>query len=168
MAWLVVLAVLASGCGLGEGLAFREDRRVMLESPDYRDIVSLPITLDWTVTDELQQALADDSQRPAGFAVLVDVDPQPPDEPLTYFVRDDDACQSDPGCPDLGYLAARGVHVTRATEFTLERLQPAPGVDLDRGDRDIHEVTLVLLDEDGVRIGESAWTFTFELARDDR
>lgn len=164
---LVALGALSAGCSAADGLVFRQDRRVALESPEYREVVDLPVTLDWTVDDGLAAALADPSAPPEGFAVLIDVDPQPPGEPLRYFARDDDTCRADDGCPDLGYLAARGIHVTRDTSFTIERLLPAPGVDVDRGDRDIHEVTLVLLDADGIRLGESAWTFTFEVRQDD-
>lgn len=159
-ALLAATGLVLSGCT--DGLAFREDRRVVLQSPDYREKVSFPVTIDWEVTDELAADLADEGAPPAGFAVLVDRAPMPPGQSLRWFFEEDE-CPADDGCPDAEDLADERVFTTRGTEFTFDRLRPAPGVDLDRGDRDIHEVTVILLDERGRRVDESAWTFTFEI-----
>lgn len=145
-----------------QGLAFIEDRRVEIVSPDYREIVELPVTIDWEVTDE---ELASRLGTETNFGVYLDIDPQPPGESLDNFGRDDPTCRRDEGCPDEKYLRQRGVYVTSETEMTFRLLPIAPGVDLERGDPDFHEVTLVLLDEEGRRIGESAWAITFEVER---
>ncbi len=154
--------VLLVGCSTA-GLAFIEDRRVEIVSPDYRQLVDLPVTVDWEVTDEgLQQDLASGAR----FGVYVDIDPQPPGEPLEYFARDDPQCRRSITCPDARYLRQRGIHTTTETEMTFGSLPIAPGVDLERGQPDFHEVTLVLLDESGTRIGESAWAIIFEVDRE--
>lgn len=146
----VLAAVLSIGaCGVS-GLAFREDTRVEILAPGDRDEVVLPLDVRWSVRDF-----------DGTFAVLVDRPPQPPGQPLGWFARNDDQCQVAPGCPDEAYLAERGIFTTRDTEITIERLS-APG----EGRRDLHEITIVLLDGDGRRIGESAWSVEFEADRE--
>lgn len=158
----ILLVLVASGCQV-EGLAFKRDERVEIVAPGYRETVSQPVTIDWDVTDEtLAAQVGDDIQ----FGVFVDVDPQPPGASLDYFGRDDPRCRNTPGCPDTEYLTDRGIHTTTETEITFDRLPIAPGVDLERGQRDFHEVTVVLLNEDGGRLGESAWWIIFEIDRD--
>jgi hypothetical protein len=99
--------------------------------------------------------------------VLFDKQPQPPGEDLEYFARDDITCLRSEQCPDRGYLAQRQIYTTTDTSFTVKALPPAPGVDLERGEADIHDVVLVLLDGQGRRIGESAWWNAFEIIHDD-
>ena len=155
------LLLLAGACTT-EGLAFIEDRRVEITGPEYRELLQLPVTVDWDVVDEsLEDRLGSD----VSFGVYVDVDPQPPGESLEYFARDDVQCRRSPGCPDARYFGQRGIHTTTDSEITFNALPIAPGVDVDRGDPDFHEVTLVLLDADGKRIGESAWAIIFEVQR---
>ena len=157
------LVILATGACSTQGLAFVEDRRVEIVSPGYRELVGQPVTVDWEVhSDELEDELASG----LSFGVYVDIDPQPPGEPLEHFARDDPQCLESPTCPDTQYFRQRGIHTTSETEMTFTQLPIAPGVDLERSDPDFHEVTLVLLDEDGVRVGESAWAIIFEIDRE--
>jgi hypothetical protein len=151
-----------AGCST-EGLAFTQDQRVEIVSPDYREILELPVEVDWDVTDD---QLASDLRNGTTFGVYIDVDPQPPGEALEYFARDDVQCQKSPDCPNERYLRRKGIHTTTASEITFGSLPIAPGVDLERGDPDFHEVTIVLLDENGARVGESAWAAIFEVARE--
>ncbi len=157
---LVTLA--ATGACSTQGLAFVEDQRVEIVSPGYRELVDQPVTVDWEVySDELEDKLASG----LSFGVYVDIDPQPPGEPLEHFARDDQECLESPTCPDTQYFRQRGIHTTSETEITFGQLPIAPGVDLERSDPDFHEVTLVLLDSNGVRVGESAWAIIFEIDR---
>jgi hypothetical protein len=96
----------------------------------------------------------------------MDIDPQPPGESLDYFGRDDPTCQNSPSCPDAKYLRQRGVHVTSESGMTFSNLPIAPDVDLEAGQSDIHFATLILLDPEGIRVGESAWQITFEIDRE--
>jgi hypothetical protein len=162
LAVVAIALAVAPACQL-QGLAFIEDRRVELVSPEYREIVGQPVTIDWEVTDD---ALAEELGSGTQFGVYMDIDPQPPGEPLEYFGRDDPTCRRSPTCPDEKYLRQRGVYTTTDTEMTFRFLPVAPGVDLEQGDPDFHEVTLVLLDEEGQRIGESAWAIIFEVGRE--
>ena len=157
----VVLVVALSGCST-EGLAFKQDKRVSFVSPRYREKVTSPVVVDWELND-FELGTPTDEGTPTQFGVYVDIDPQPPDEPLAYFARDDEACLRSKSCPDEKYLQRMGVHVTDDTEMAFNNLPPAPGVDVEGGDPDVHEVTLVFLDTDGRRVGESAWAIIFEI-----
>lgn len=163
LAAALATVVAMGGCST-EGLAFIKDNRVQIASPGYRELVDLPVTVDWTViNDGLERRLGSEFT----FGVYVDIDPQPPEESLEYFARDDPQCRESPTCPDAQYLRQRGIHTTSETEITFHALPLGRGVDLERGDPDFHDVTLVLLDESGERVGESAWQIIFELDRDE-
>lgn len=162
----LVVSVLVSlpGCGV-RGLNFVEDGRVTITAPSDRAQVRLPVRVTWTVRD-FEVTGPDGSSRPdAGyFGVYVDRAPQPPDRTQAWLVRNDPRCSSDPACPDEAFLAQRDVHSTTETSFVIDRL-PQPSGDAERR-REFHEVTIVLLDGIGRRIGESAFVRQFEVDRD--
>lgn len=156
-----------SGCAV-EGLAFEEDDRIEFSEPGYREQVTLPFTIRWRVSD-FEITGPDGGSRPdAGYIqIMFDGQPQPPGEGLEYFARDDPACMRSDKCPNREYLAQRRIYTTTDTSFPVEALPPAPGVELERGDPDIHEVVLVFLDGRGRRIGESAWWTAFEILHEE-
>ena len=141
-----------AACGV-DGLAFREDTRIEIVSPGDRDEVTLPTTIRWTAHDV-----------DGTFAVLVDRPPQPPGETVAWFARDDADCEQLPDCPGAAYLAERGVFTTAERELTLEGLPDRTG---DGRRRDRHEVTVILLDDAGRRVGESAWSVELQVERGD-
>jgi hypothetical protein len=152
-ALLFVLAVLAHGCAV-TGIAFRQDDRLSFVSPADRDEVTLPVTVSWRVEDF-------DVPEDGSYAVFVDRAPQPPGHTLAWLARNDDSCRSADGCPDVSWFSQRDVFPTTDTELKIERL---PASTDDR--REMHEVTVVLLDADGVRVGETGWTLHVQVARD--
>ena len=95
---------------------------------------------------------------PARFAVFVDRAPIRPGQSLRA-VGDDD-CRRTPGCPDDEYLRERYVFLTCATSLTLDTL-PAKSGTTRTGADDTHDLTIVLVDADGRRLGEAAWTVEF-------
>ena len=158
---LVGLALLASSCA--DGLAFRHDRRLKITSPEARSRVSLPMQIEWRIQDFRITGADGSSDEGAGyFGLFLDRTPVPPGKPLTWIARDDRRCAQTPGCPDPVYLADRHVYSTDQTTFTFEQL---PDLNTYSG-RETHEVTIVLLDGMGNRIGESAWYVTFSFDRD--
>jgi hypothetical protein len=170
--WTVVAvaALVAGACQFQfEGVALRQDQRVEIVSPDeFREQVQLPVMIDWTVRDFEVTGPSPASDANSGyFLLLVDVDPQPPGEGLDYFARDDVECRRSQNCPNEKYLAQKNIYTTVESEFTIEHLGPAPGVDLTSGDADVHEATIVLLDGTGHRIGEGSWSTTFELVEEE-
>lgn len=146
------LAIGLSACGVS-GLAFRTDTRVGIVEPHDRTTVDLPVTVRWTAEDDLFD--------PDGgsFGVLVDRAPPPPGKTLAWLFRGDDECAGAPGCPTAAYMEERRVHETTALSFTVERVTFSQ--DTER--RMFHEVTLILLDEHGRRLGEAAWFVQFEV-----
>lgn len=154
-----------SGCGV-RGLNFKDDERLSIVSPDDRAAVRLPLTVRWTIRDFEVTGPDGSARRDAGsFGVYIDRAPQPPGEKQAWLVRDDPMCERDPSlCANEEFLAQRDVHTTTATTFVIERL-PLPSGDAERR-REFHEVTVVLLNGRGERIGESAFVRQFEVKRD--
>lgn len=163
----VASVAILSSCAV-QGLAFKQDGRIEFVAPGYREKVTLPFTIRWSVADfELTGATGSAAPNAGYIQVLFDKDPQPPGEGVDYFARNDVSCREADGCPDRHYLAQRGIFTTTDTFFIVRALPPAPGVDLNRGEPDIHDVILVLLDGQGRRIGESVWWNTFEVVDGD-
>lgn len=165
LAAAVLLAVVSAACSFS-GLAFVQDQRLEFVSPEDREVVRLPVTIDWDIEDFEVVDPADAGAAEPGegyFGVFLDGRPQPPGEPLLWHAEGDDSCTRDPACPDEEWFRVRGIHTTGESEFTIERL-PRPSDDTRR---DMHTITVVLLDADGVRIGESAWQLEFEIDRSD-
>jgi hypothetical protein len=146
----VVAAAWLPGCGVS-GLSFVQDERVTITAPEDRSEIDLPFTVRWDARDF-----------DGTFGVFVDRAPVPPGHTLEWLGRDDPLCEGRPGCIDEDWLALHDVYRTAATELTIERL---PDSTRDQR-RDRHEVTIVLLDGDGERVGESAFTVEFEVRRD--
>ncbi|CAB4695915.1 unannotated protein [freshwater metagenome] len=78
-------------------------------------------------------------------------------------VFDDGQPCSPQTCGDRGLLAERGVYLTRKPEVVLRTI---PRLD-SHEDTQLHEVTVVLLDAEGRRIGEAAWYDAFKLEHRD-
>lgn len=160
---LVVLAALLSGCS-AHGLAFREDKRLVITAPEDEAVVTESATITWTMDDfEVTGETGETSPDEGYFGVFLNRFPPPPGVTLDWFLRDDLPCQKSPVCPNKKYYAARGIFTTTDTSFTLPIL-PRP-TDSERAE--IHHITIVLLDGSGRRIGESAWSVDFELDRED-
>lgn len=158
-----VVAALLPGCALN-GLAFRVDERLEFSSPQDRELVALPVTIEWDISDfEVTGPDGGEDPESGFFGVFIDRAPQPPGETIDWFARDDRTCRKADGCPDRGYFAARGVYTTTKTRFVVTTLPPPPSDQAER--REFHEATIVLLDGSGRRIGESAFTSQFEVKR---
>lgn len=158
---LLVWGLAAAACGV-RGLSFVQDDRVEIVSPPDRAEVSLPVTVEWEVTDFDVTGRTGSADRDAGFfGVFVDRAPQPPGETLAWLAEDDEVCRTTAGCPDEGYFAGKGAFTTAETEFTVERLPRLAGEE--EGRQVFHEVIVVLLNGRGERIGESAFAVEFRL-----
>ncbi|HEX2038215.1 MAG TPA: hypothetical protein VHF47_00620 [Acidimicrobiales bacterium] len=156
----VALAVvlLFGGCGLGGGMAFREDTRLSILEPADRATVPLPVTLRWT-TEDIDLGSPGGPQR---FAVFVDRAPLRPGQHLRALGDDD--CERVPGCPDEAYLRERYVYLTTESSLVLESV-PDQRSSNRTGAEDRHEAVIVLLDAEGRRMGEAAWSAEFSVDR---
>lgn len=157
MRWARALApfvvVATAACGTN-GLSFRLDQRVALQTPAKNADVTLPVTVSWTVDDF---AVGDGA---GSFGVLVDRTPPPAGKTLDWLFRDDDSCVD--GCKDAAYRALQGVYRTSQSGIVLEEIPAQP----DRGKPNRHEVTVVLLDAAGRRVGEGAWSREFDVVNE--
>jgi len=146
----VLLVALLPACGI-HGLNLTQDERVSIVSPKDRSTVDLPLTVRWTAHDF-----------DGTYAVFVDRSPLPPGRTLEWLARNDDVCRQTKGCPDSTWFSERNVLRTAETAVTIDRL---PDSTRDNR-RDRHEVTVVLLDRAGRRVGESAFRVEFEVHRE--
>ena len=162
----VLTALVTTSCGFSTtDLAFTNDERLRILAPREREKVRIPVTIQWEIDDfEVTGPARGEGDNEGYFAVFVDASPMPPGEPLRWVARKDRSCRPADGCPAEEYLAARGVYTTTETELVLETLRNPNR----EGRREFHEVTVVLLDRNGVRIGESAWHVRFEVDREVR
>jgi len=161
-AWsfLVGVALLASSCA--HGLAFSQDRRLTIIAPRGHGKVRLPFTVRWTMRDFRVTGPDGGSDPDSGyFAVFLDRTPIPPGKPLSWIARDDRRCKLIPGCPDETYFETRHVYATTQTQLSFGLLPDLQAV----GGHETHEVTIVLLDGSGRRIGENAWYASFRYDR---
>lgn len=143
---------LLAGCAV-QGLSFDRDHRVRILEPSQNETVTLPFDLDWSAEGFTGR-----------FLVLFDRPPMRPGRTLRSLVPEDDSCRNRPGCPDEVWLADRNIYVTDATRLTVDRL---PDLRPSNRSRDRHDVTIVLLDDEGRRAGESAFTAEFIVERED-
>lgn len=154
-AFLLVAMTLLPACAIN-GLGFSNDHRVKIVSPKNRAEVQLPVTIDWTAPGlEL-------TEEGPFFVVFVDRAPIRPGQTLRAVA--DDTCNRTPGCPDLDYLRDRYVFLTKSTSLTLDVVPSRGGQRT--GAKESHEATIVLVDAEGRRMGESAYTVEFFVDED--
>lgn len=161
---MFVVITLMSACGV-RGLDISQDKRLEFTSPVDRAKITLPLTVSWTTKDFKITGADGGSSADAGyFGVFIDRSPQPPGETQGWIVRDDEQCRSTPGCPNVDYLASFNIFSTTDERFVIDRVaQPSSQA---RRRREFHEITVVLLNGRGERIGESGFTRQFEVDRD--
>jgi hypothetical protein len=80
----------------------------------------------------------------------------PPGEDLAYFARGDETCRPADGCPNATYLADRHIYTTQQSTFHVDTLADTRPPDRPSA-KDDHEITVLLLNGKGVRIGETAF-----------
>jgi len=157
--WVLVgagLLVAATACRTDQ-LAFRADEPVAIDQPASMSTHSLPMVVSWRTTTSIANAHRATAQKPL-FAVFVDQQPMPVGATVAWVARDDTGC-TPPGCPDVTYLQAHGVYLTATTSVRVDGvLSSLRGRQTSNGE---HELTIVLLDAGGRRVGEEAVSRTF-------
>jgi hypothetical protein len=152
------MAMIATACTVS-GIALRTDERLEIRTPGDRDKVRLPLELTWE-----SEVRLDRPSGPRGYAVFLDREPMRPGRTLRTLM--DDVCERTPGCPDVTYLAERDIYVTNGNSVVIDRL-PDTRPQNRTGARDQHEAVIVLIDDSGRRIGESAFAVEFFVERDE-
>lgn len=150
------LLVAATACRT-DGLAFRADEPVAIDQPAAFSTQALPMLVSWRTTTPIADAHRSTPARPL-FAVFVDQQPMPVGATVAWVARGDTGC-TPPGCPDASYLQAHGVYLTATTSVRVDGvLSSLRGRQTSNGE---HELTIVLLDAHGRRVGEEAVSRTF-------
>ncbi len=145
---VVAAAMSAAGCGVS-GLQLRAASRLRILSPASESTTHLPLEVRWRAAD----------RQAASFAVFVDRAPVHPDQELRALA--DHICRQTHGCPDAAYYASKDVYVVHGTGLRLTTLPVS-----DDGARStVHRVTVVPLDGQQRRIGESAYSVEFLVDR---
>jgi hypothetical protein len=146
----LVPVLLVSGCAV-DGLAFVRDDRLDILSPASSATVRLPFEVRWSAPEI-----------DARYLVLFDRTPMRPQQTLRSLVPSDDQCRARPGCPDEQWLADHDLYLTSGTSI---RVQDLPEERTTSRAKDRHEVTIVLIDSRGRRIGESVFIREFIVDR---
>lgn len=139
---LVLALALAFGgvaCSGASELQFIDDGSLTITFPPDRSVVSLPLVVRWEAV-----ALVD-GQR---YGVFVDRTPQRPGDTIEAAFDVEDRA---------------GIHVVDEPRITLEQVAIRGGVPSRESDQ--HEVTVVVLDAQGRRVGERAAVIAFEVHR---
>jgi hypothetical protein len=163
-ALVLLMAAALSACTLNvANLNFRVDHRLHFVTPRDRQRVQTPVVVSWTMRGFTIAApgSAPPSRHAGYFAIFLDRAPIRPGQTMKAVVSDDRLCQLRPGCPDAAYLAQRYIYITTNT---FVRLPFVPNLS-DKNKIQVHELTVVLMDTAGHRIGESAWSLSFRLRR---
>jgi hypothetical protein len=123
---LLVSMLATTGCS---DLLFRNDHRITITSPGSYATVGVPLTVTWTVRDF-------NAPNDGSFAVFLDRDPQPPGQTLDQF-------------------GGRPFDIFRVSQPSLRLDTVVPHHAADALERNQHDITVILLDRSGRRIGES-------------
>lgn len=161
---IAIAMVTLVSCADWSQLAFRQDHRLRFIAPANGDVVRLPLKLNWTMDDFRIVRPGSGTGKPSAgyFAIFIDETPMEPGRTLRELAAEDDpSCEQDPQCPDREYLADRGIYTTTKTSLRLRSVLPLSSDEPTQ----LHDVTVVLLDAAGSRIGESAWHLQFKLRK---
>lgn len=165
VALALVTLLVVTACGNPADLSFRNDHRLRFTAPEHRALTGRPVAIRWEMTGFRVVAPGSESpSRDAGyFAIFVDRAPVKPGQALRDIAAGDRECQRDPTCPDEKYLADHGIYATTQTSYTLTSVPDLPTKERVQ----LHTVTIVVLDTESRRTGESAWHVEFRLPKRD-
>lgn len=140
---------------------------MQIVSPAQHAKISLPVRLAWKTKNfkVVERSTSERTDR-GYFGIFVDRAPQPPGEHIEWFFERESSCEPVTICLTPDRLAAEGIFTARRASFVFADISRRP--DAARGQQDFHDVTVVLLDPGGRRIGESGDTVFFRLDRDPR
>lgn len=139
-----------SSCAV-HGLAFVQDDRVEIESPRDSATVGLPLTLRW-------RARGFDGK----YAIFFDRSPMRPGRSVRSLVPEGDPCRATNSCASAAWLALRDIFVVDGTSLRVTSLGGRPS---DPSETERHQVTIVLLNSSGERLGEAAFVREFIVER---
>lgn len=156
---LLVLAAVVTGCGITRvdaPITFAADRRLEITSPGPEESVDLPVRVTWDVEDF---DLSGGNQ----FGLFVDRVPIGPRRDVRLRV----CTEGEKLPPQAGSFRKlckddrKSVFLTGETSFRFTCFDPQ--FDKPKRTRDVHTVSVVLLDRNGRRVGEAVDTIKFRV-----
>jgi hypothetical protein len=156
LALCATVALSMTGCRI-TGVMFHKDHHLQILAPARNAAVTLPLTLRWSADERLGFGTPGG---PTRYGVFVDRPPVKPGQGLRAVANNDDVCKRTPGCPDAEYLQRLNVYLATGDTLTLPGL-PDKRRQSRTGARDAHKVTIVLIDAQGRRVGERAYSIEF-------
>jgi hypothetical protein len=148
---VVVLSMSVASCALGP---LTKDDQLHVLRPRSLSDTTLPVQITWSWSGP---------RRPSAFALFLDRTPIRPGQTLRAVVPSGDPCRVTPGCPDVTWLRQHGVILVSEMKASIPAVA-VPGGTAGRDDPPVHQVTIVLLDGRGRRIGEAAYPVLFRVA----
>jgi hypothetical protein len=148
-----VVAVVAVG-GCARAPLFTADRSLRFVAPVQMSTVIAPVEVSWR-TDHLPLHAAQ-------FLVFIDTPPIHPGQNLRAIASGDPSCVPKAGCPNAAYLAARDVFITTRDRVSVPFVAALSGLE-GHDSLAIHQLTVVLVDAHGTRVGEYAYTVQFRV-----
>lgn len=143
--------VLLTGCRVTQ-YGFVQQKSVHILSPRADSVVTVPLKVTWSAPG----VHLGTPGGPATYAVFVDRNPMQPGQGLKSLCTPNDTqCLNTPGEPDAAYLAQQQVYLTKSNSLVLQNLP------LNQVPSDLHNVTIVLLNAQGRRLGEANYSVEF-------
>jgi hypothetical protein len=143
---VALLAMLLVACSGSPG-SLQADTRVRILEPKPGSTVNGPVVIRWSSTFEPGEASG------RWFVVYVDAAPIPPAQ--SALVAAAHTCDTVPACLAAGEIDGPNVFLTDAHSVDVGALPAGAGPE--------HRFTIVLVDKQGVRDGDVAWTASFRV-----
>jgi hypothetical protein len=147
---LVLATVLLPACST-HGLLFMKAERIDIVQPRENSLQRLPLHLAWTAEGVRGR-----------FVLFFDSSPMARGRSLLSLVPKHDLCRASADCPNPKWLSDNHIYVTDTPTLDVETL---PDARRNKGAPDEHRVTIVMIDESGRRIDESAYSRYFVVDR---
>jgi hypothetical protein len=144
--------MLATGCAKAPLFVVNHDVRIT--TPSQMATVSAPVHVSWRTTKLPSTATQ--------YLVFIDTPPIHPGQSVRAIASGDSSCIAAAGCPNAAYLAARDIFLTRQQSATIPFIAALNGIE-GHDALPIHEVTVILIDRAGRRVGEYAYTTQFRV-----
>ena len=148
---VMLCASALTGCRAHD-LEFVKERPVQLLVPAENARVSLPFELHWSTR-------GGGSSR---VAVIFDQPTMAAGQTLLSLVPRLDPCRGDAGCPDADWLHDHYIYVCSGSTVSVAQL---PDLRKGRRSTDVHQATIVAIDDSGRRLNESAAILNFTVER---
>ena len=148
----VLISAAATGCA--HAPLWSKNGALKIVAPRELALTGVPVTLRWKTS-----ALPGHTTY---FAVFIDRAPVEPGQSLRAVGSSDASCRRTPGCPDATYLRAHDVFLTSANQVTIPYLATLGGI-AGRDHPPVHRATIILVNAQGERLGEYAYSVEFRV-----